>query len=187
MAIAPETAAPPPGLTTTKAPFIEEARAHGDIYIHQPYELYSAENQATWAAAARADAGPLAALREPALPGGLDKLSFAGAHPAARGGQPLPQPLTGFSARAGQRLRPVLRLLRLPAPPRVSDHRSPSATARSLDYLPEPDIFHDVAGHVPMHTDPAFAAGAGPLRRLRRGGGAPRGGDHATSTRSCAA
>jgi phenylalanine-4-hydroxylase len=27
----------------------------------------------------------------------------------------------------------------------------------SLDYLPEPDIFHDVAGHVPMHTDPAFA------------------------------
>jgi phenylalanine-4-hydroxylase len=27
----------------------------------------------------------------------------------------------------------------------------------SLDYLPEPDIFHDVAGHVPMHTDRAFA------------------------------
>jgi phenylalanine-4-hydroxylase len=27
----------------------------------------------------------------------------------------------------------------------------------TLDYLPEPDIFHDVAGHVPMHTDPAFA------------------------------
>src|SRR4029079_14255559 len=48
MASAPEAAAPPPGLTTTKAPFIEEARAHGDIYIRQPYELYSAENQATW-------------------------------------------------------------------------------------------------------------------------------------------
>src|SRR5689334_5977777 len=26
-----------------------------------------------------------------------------------------------------------------------------------MDYLPEPDIFHDVAGHVPMHTDRAFA------------------------------
>jgi phenylalanine-4-hydroxylase len=26
-----------------------------------------------------------------------------------------------------------------------------------LDYLPEPDIFHDVAGHVPMHTDRVFA------------------------------
>ena len=29
--------------------------------------------------------------------------------------------------------------------------------AHSLDYLPEPDIFHDVAGHVPMHTHRAFA------------------------------
>jgi phenylalanine-4-hydroxylase len=26
-----------------------------------------------------------------------------------------------------------------------------------MDYLPEPDIFHDVAGHVPMHTQRAFA------------------------------
>jgi phenylalanine-4-hydroxylase len=26
-----------------------------------------------------------------------------------------------------------------------------------LDYLPEPDIFHDVFGHVPLHADPAFA------------------------------
>ena len=26
-----------------------------------------------------------------------------------------------------------------------------------MDYLPEPDIFHDVAGHVPMHTEKAFA------------------------------
>ena len=25
-----------------------------------------------------------------------------------------------------------------------------------LDYLPEPDIFHDVFGHVPMHADPIF-------------------------------
>jgi len=26
-----------------------------------------------------------------------------------------------------------------------------------LDYLEEPDIFHDVFGHVPMHADPVFA------------------------------
>ena len=36
------------GLTTTKAPFIEQAQANGELYIHQPYELYSEENQATW-------------------------------------------------------------------------------------------------------------------------------------------
>jgi phenylalanine-4-hydroxylase len=27
----------------------------------------------------------------------------------------------------------------------------------SLDYIPEPDIFHDVFGHVPLHADPVFA------------------------------
>jgi phenylalanine-4-hydroxylase len=26
-----------------------------------------------------------------------------------------------------------------------------------VDYLPEPDIFHDVFGHVPLHADPVFA------------------------------
>jgi phenylalanine-4-hydroxylase len=26
-----------------------------------------------------------------------------------------------------------------------------------LEYLPEPDIFHDVFGHVPLHANPAFA------------------------------
>jgi phenylalanine-4-hydroxylase len=29
--------------------------------------------------------------------------------------------------------------------------------AERMDYLPEPDIFHDVAGHVPMHTGKQFA------------------------------
>ncbi|MCP4796869.1 MAG: phenylalanine 4-monooxygenase, partial [Phycisphaeraceae bacterium] len=27
----------------------------------------------------------------------------------------------------------------------------------AIDYLPEPDIFHDVFGHVPLHADPVFA------------------------------
>jgi len=43
--------------------------------------------------------------------------------------------------------------------------------ATSLDYLAEPDIFHDVFGHVPMLTDPTFADymqayGEGGLRAL---------------------
>ena len=27
----------------------------------------------------------------------------------------------------------------------------------SIDYMPEPDIFHDIFGHVPLHADPVFA------------------------------
>ena len=30
-------------------------------------------------------------------------------------------------------------------------------TRDSLEYTPEPDIFHDVFGHVPMHAHPVFA------------------------------
>ena len=30
-------------------------------------------------------------------------------------------------------------------------------SAERLDYVPEPDIFHDVFGHVPLHADPVFA------------------------------
>jgi phenylalanine-4-hydroxylase len=46
--------------------------------------------------------------------------------------------------------------------------------ADQLDYLQEPDIFHDVFGHVPMLTDPTFADymqayGEGGLRALNLG------------------
>src|SRR3982750_2808979 len=42
------TANIPIGLTTTKSPFIEQAKSNGEIYIKQPYELYSDDNQDTW-------------------------------------------------------------------------------------------------------------------------------------------
>ncbi len=46
--------------------------------------------------------------------------------------------------------------------------------ASELDYLQEPDIFHDVFGHVPMLTDPTFADymqayGRGGQRAMERG------------------
>jgi len=45
---------------------------------------------------------------------------------------------------------------------------------QELDYLQEPDIFHDVFGHVPMLTDPVFADymaayGRGGQRAMQRG------------------
>jgi phenylalanine-4-hydroxylase len=47
-------------------------------------------------------------------------------------------------------------------------------SAAQLDYLQEPDIFHDVFGHVPLLTNPAFADylqayGRGGLKALRLG------------------
>lgn len=47
-------------------------------------------------------------------------------------------------------------------------------TPEQLDYLQEPDVFHDVFGHVPMLTDPVFADymaayGRGGMRALSKG------------------
>ena len=43
----------------------------------------------------------------------------------------------------------------------LADRRFPTTVSvrplDKLDYLPEPDIFHDVFGHVPLHADPVFA------------------------------
>src|ERR1700704_4108093 len=38
----------PPGLTTGQSAFIEQAQHNGQLYIQQPYELYSDENHEAW-------------------------------------------------------------------------------------------------------------------------------------------
>jgi phenylalanine-4-hydroxylase len=66
------------------------------------------------------------------------------------------KPLTGFEAKAVSGYIPAFLFfdcLRNRAFPTTVTIRPPD----QLDYLPEPDIFHDIAGHVPMHTDRAFA------------------------------
>jgi phenylalanine-4-hydroxylase len=160
MALAREhdgAAASPPGLTTTKAPFIEAARAHGDIYIHQPYELYSPDNQATWGALLTRMQERWRRYANQRFLEGLDKLQLSPARiPRLEEINRFMQPLTGFRARAVSGYVPsyvffdCLRRREFPTTITIRD-------GTSLEYLPEPDIFHDVGGHVPMHTDPAFA------------------------------
>ena len=66
------------------------------------------------------------------------------------------QPLTGFQAKAVSGYVPTFlffdSLRNREFPTTITIRRGDH-----LDYLPEPDIFHDVAGHVPMHTDKHFA------------------------------
>jgi phenylalanine-4-hydroxylase len=60
----------------------------------------------------------------------------------------------------------------------LANRRFPAAAfirpEAELDYLEEPDVFHDVFGHVPLLADPAYARfleayGSGGRRALRRG------------------
>jgi len=145
------------GLTTAKAPFIEDAQASGELYIRQPYELYSDENQETWR---RLYARILPKWRKYANPKfleGIEKLALpADRIPHLEDINTFLEPLSGFSAKAVSGYVPAFLFfdcLRTRAFPTTITIRD----GEKLDYLPEPDIFHDVAGHVPMHTERVFA------------------------------
>jgi len=146
-----------PGLTTTRAPFIEQAVQNGQLYIHQPYELYSDANHDAWR---RLYSRMLPRWRQYANPHflrGIDNLCLDPERvPRLDDVNRFLSPLTGFKAKAVSGYVPAflffdcLRNREFPTTITIRD-------SRRLDYLPEPDIFHDIAGHVPMHTDKAFA------------------------------
>ena len=146
-----------PGLTTTRAAFIEEARGRGEMFIHQPYEQYSEENQATWR---RLYAGIEPKWREYAHPRfleGLDQLALNPERiPRLEEINRFLEPLSGFQSKAVSGYVPAFlffeSLRRREFPTTITIRGG-----EMLEYLPEPDIFHDLAGHVPMHTDRVFS------------------------------
>jgi len=127
------------------------------IFIPQTYELYSDENHETWRR--------LFARMRPRWNRFANEHFLEGIHSLCLDPERIPrlsdvnrflQPLTGFQAKAVSGYIPAFVFfdcLRNRFFPTTITIRS----SKQLDYLPEPDIFHDVAGHVPMHTDRAFA------------------------------
>lgn len=145
------------GLTTTKAPFIEQAMRNGQLYIHQPYELYSETNHEAWRGLYSRMLPRWRQYANPHFLKGIDSLCLDPQRvPRLDDVNRFLSPLTGFKAKAVSGYVPAflffdcLRNREFPTTITIRD-------ARRLDYLPEPDIFHDIAGHVPMHTDKAFA------------------------------
>jgi phenylalanine-4-hydroxylase len=66
------------------------------------------------------------------------------------------QPITGWNATAVSGFLPGEAFFEM-----LAARKFPTTTwlreRESLEYTPEPDIFHDVFGHVPMHAHPVFA------------------------------
>ena len=145
------------GLTTTQAPFIESAQANGELYIHQPYELYSEENHTAWRLLFARMQSRWDRYANKHFMQGIENLCLdPNAVPRLEDVNKFLKPLTGFSAKPVSGYVPAFLFfdcLRNRDFPTTITIRRPD----SLDYLPEPDIFHDIAGHVPMHTDRAFA------------------------------
>ena len=145
------------GLTTTRAAFIEKARHSNQVFIHQPYELYNEDNHEAWR--------KLYIRLRPKWEKFANAKFLQGIQGLCLNPERIPkleeinqflEPLTGFQAKAvsGYVATSVffdcLKKREFPTTITIRD-------SRSLDYLQEPDIFHDIAGHVPMHTDPVFA------------------------------
>ncbi|MBZ5600950.1 MAG: phenylalanine 4-monooxygenase [Acidobacteriia bacterium] len=145
------------GLTTTEAPFIEDARSHGELYIRQPYELYSEENHEAWHKLYTRMMPRWEKYANEHFLKGISSLCLnADRVPKLDDVNRFLSPLTGFKAKAVSGYVPAFLffdcLRNREFPTTITIRRSDK-----LDYLPEPDIFHDIAGHVPMHTDRAFA------------------------------
>ncbi len=145
------------GLTTTQAPFIEQAQRDGRLYISQPYELYSEDNHDAWRRLYHRMVPRWRQYANPRFLEGINNLCLdAERVPRLDDVNRFLSPLTGFKAKPVSGYIPsflffdCLRNREFPTTITIRD-------GRTLDYLPEPDIFHDIAGHVPMHTDRAFA------------------------------
>jgi len=146
-----------PGLTTGNAPFVEEARNRGELYITQAYDLYSQENHEAWKRLYDRIRPRWERYANDHFLRGIEALNLPPDRvPRLDDVNRRLQPLTGFQAKPVSGYVPgflffdCLRRREFPT----------TITIRPLDkmdYLPEPDIFHDIAGHVPMHTEQAFA------------------------------
>jgi len=143
--------------------------ARPDWTIDQEWELYSAEEHRVWTTLYERQKDLLPGRACDAFLKGLDALDLhRGGIPDFARINPELKRLTGWEVVAVPGLVPDeiffdhLAHRRFPAGQFI---RQPG----QLDYLSEPDIFHDVFGHVPMLTDPVFADymqayGAGGLR-----------------------
>lgn len=146
-----------PGLTTGHAPFIEAARDDQQLFVQQPYDLYSDANHRAWQRLYSRMLPRWKSYANEHFLRGVENLALSFERvPRLADVNRFLEPLTGFQARAVSGYIPAflffdcLRERTFPTTITIRD-------GSELDYLPEPDIFHDVAGHVPMHTDRAFA------------------------------
>ena len=145
------------GLTTTQSPFIERAQSEGRLYIEQPYDLYSEANHEAWRSLYARMHDRWEKYANHRFLQGIENLCLSPDRvPRLDDVNKFMAPLTGFRAKPVSGYVPAykffdcLRQREFPTTITIRD-------GKVLDYLPEPDIFHDIAGHVPMHTDKAFA------------------------------
>ena len=129
-------------------------------YIGQNYDGYTAENQETWRVLYDRQMAYLANNASEVYLRGARSINLVRDHiPYLAGPQSVNtflMPLTGWQSKAVPGYLPAKAFFAC-----LARREFPTTivirSRESIDYLPEPDIFHDIFGHVPLHADPIFA------------------------------
>ncbi|GGC34889.1 hypothetical protein GCM10011504_11610 [Siccirubricoccus deserti] len=146
--------APPPGLPAGLRG--DYAAAGADFTLPQDHAAYTAADHATWRRLFARQTALLPRHAAAAFRKGLDRLPFAAGVPDFAATSAVLRAATGWSlvavpglipdapffAHLAARRFPVTRWIRRP---------------EELDYIVEPDVFHDAFGHVPLLVQPDFA------------------------------
>jgi phenylalanine-4-hydroxylase len=125
--------------------------------VHQDYASYTAEQHCVWAELVER---AFPELEQHAAREYLDGFSIIGLErdrlPHLEAISARLEPRTGWNATPVSGFLPAAAFFEM-----LAGRRFPTTTwlrgRQSLEYTPEPDIFHDVFGHVPMHSHGVFA------------------------------
>lgn len=142
-----------------------------NFYITQQYEKYTEENQRVWKQLYERRWEVLAEQASNTFISGLNAIGLQPDRvPLLFGTQPHPTkpgemikginefliPLTGWKSRGVPGYLPAKSFFAC-----LARREFPTTILirpeDKMDYLPEPDIFHDIFGHVPLHADPVFS------------------------------
>ncbi len=132
------------------------AHMRADYTIDQPYERYTEEEQARWRFLYERQRKLLAGYASEAFIHGLEKLNADEAIPRLDDANEVLRKATGWELVAVPGLIPDDVFFN-----HLANRRFPVSwwmrREDELDYLVEPDIFHDFFGHVPLLSNPVFA------------------------------
>jgi len=128
-----------------------------EIYIDQVYEGYTEDDQEAWRKLFERQMAYLATNASKTYLDGAKVINLrADGIPAVDDINSRLKPMTGWQSRPVPGYLPAKAFFSC-----LSRREFPTTIVirpkNQLDYLPEPDIFHDIFGHVPLHADPIFA------------------------------
>ncbi len=145
-------------LDTTVVTPTEALRAAAPFLIEQDWPAYTAEQHTLWGELVRGQMPQLERHACEEYLRGFEQIGLSADQlPDLKSISARLEPRTGWRSTAVSGFLPVDAFFEM-----LAARRFPTTTwlrgRESMEYTPEPDIFHDVFGHVPMHAHPVFGA-----------------------------